>query len=269
MTGFSAEWLALREPYDAKARNTAMLDRVAAALRGRASVAVVDLACGTGATLRAIGARLPPRQHWRLVDNDLGLLARASALARPPDVTVSARAIDLARDLELALDGPADLVTTSALLDLVSAAWVERLAVEVAARRLLFYAALTYQGRASLEPAEPFDLEILASVNRHQRNDKGFGLALGPEAAQRVVRNFERVGYEVHTGASDWTLGPDDRAMQSALLAGWASAAQELGGLSRAHIADWLVRRGDLIAAGRSSLSVSHVDLFATPTATR
>ena len=31
------------------------------------------------------------------------------------------------RDLELALDGPIDLVTTSSLLDLVSAEWVERL----------------------------------------------------------------------------------------------------------------------------------------------
>jgi hypothetical protein len=40
-----------------------------------------------------------------------------------------------------------DLITTSALLDLVSADWLERLTVEAAARRLPIYAALTYQGR--------------------------------------------------------------------------------------------------------------------------
>ena len=79
---------------------------------------------------------------------------------------------------------PVDLVTTSALLDLVSAEWLERLAVEAAARRLPVYAALTYQGSASLDPAEPFDLEVIAAVNRHQRRDKGFGLALGPEAGE-------------------------------------------------------------------------------------
>lgn len=269
MSAFSAEWLALREPYDRKARNADVLDAVMSAFGGRASIAVVDLACGTGSTLRAIGSRLPAHQHWRVVDNDLGLLARAAALARPPEITVVARAIDLARDLDLALDGPADLVTTSGLLDLVSVDWIDRLAVEIAARRLMFYAALTYQGRATFEPAEPFDLEMLAALNRHQRGDKGFGLALGPEAALRTVRSFERVGYEVCTGESDWRLGVDDRAIQLAVLAGWASAAEELGGLPRAQIAAWLVRRRDLVAAGRSSLRVSHVDLFATPTAMR
>jgi hypothetical protein len=269
MSGFSAEWLALREPYDRRARNVGVLDSVGAAFRDRTSIAVVDLGCGTGSTLRAIGSRLPARQHWRMVDNDLGLLARAAALASPPEVTVAARAVDLARDLELALDGPADLVTTSALLDLVSAEWIERLAVEIAARRLNFYAALIYHGRASFEPAEPFDLEMLAALNRHQRGDKGFGLALGPEAAQHTVRSFEHVGYDVSTGASDWEFGRNDRYIQFEVIAGWASAAEELGGLSRAHIAAWLVRRKELIADGRSTLRISHVDLFATPTAMR
>jgi hypothetical protein len=269
MSGFSAEWLALREPYDRKARSATVLGAVKAAFRGRSSIAVVDLACGTGSTLRAISAHLPARQDWRLVDNDLGLLARAAALARPPELTVSARAIDLVRDLELALDGPADLVTASALLDLVSAEWLERLAVETAARRLALYAALTYNGRATLEPAEPFDLEMLAAVNRHQRRDKGFGDALGPEAAQRAVRTFERIGYEVVTGASDWVFGTEDRAVQAEVLAGWAGAAEELGDLSRTQIAAWLARRRDLIAAGRATMRVGHVDLFATPTAMR
>jgi len=52
VSGFSAEWLSLREPYDARARNRTVLDAVAAMVAGRTSVAVVDLACGTGATLR-------------------------------------------------------------------------------------------------------------------------------------------------------------------------------------------------------------------------
>ena len=70
MSGFSAQWLALREPYDVAARSPTVLDAVVAAFRGQMSIAVVDLACGTGATFRAIGPRLPPRQNWRLVDND-------------------------------------------------------------------------------------------------------------------------------------------------------------------------------------------------------
>jgi SAM-dependent methyltransferase len=261
---FSAQWLALREPYDRRARSADVLEKVAAAFAGRPAIAVVDLGCGTGSTVRAVGPRLPVRQRWRLVDNDLGLLAQASALGRPPDLLTEARTIDLVRDLELALDGALDLITTSALLDLVSPDWLERLVVEAAARRLPVYAALTYQGKAALEPAEPFDLEIVAAVNRHQRRDKGFGPALGPEAGLSAVRAFERVGYAVVTGASDWEFAPQDGEIQLEVLAGWASAAGELGELPQAAIDAWLARRRALVAAGCASMRVGHVDFFAT-----
>jgi len=48
MSGFSADWLTLREPYDLRARNPTVLDRVAASLEQLSSVRIVDLACGTG-----------------------------------------------------------------------------------------------------------------------------------------------------------------------------------------------------------------------------
>jgi hypothetical protein len=266
---FSARWLALREPYDRRARNAAVLNAVALAFREQSSIAVVDLACGTGATLRAIAPHLPMRQNWRLVDNDLGLLAQAAALAQPPNVTVAARTVDLARDLEFALDGPTDLMTTSALLDLVSQDWIDRLAVEAAARRLPVYAALTYQGRVELAPVEALDAAIIAAVNRHQHTNKGFGPALGPDAGGQAVRAFERVGYTILQGWSDWIFGADDSDIQAEVLAGWAGAAQELGALSPDQIAAWLARRRAHVGAGRSTMRIGHIDIFATPTATR
>jgi trans-aconitate methyltransferase len=136
MSGFAAEWLALREPIDRRARNSAVLDAVADAFGTLPSISVVDLACGTGANMRAIAARLPRRQNWRLVDNDLSLLARVPVPERTADLNVATLPIDLNHDLEAALDGPIDLVTTSALLDLVSAEWLDRLLVEAAARHL-------------------------------------------------------------------------------------------------------------------------------------
>ncbi len=269
MSGFSAEWLALREPYDFRARNAAVLDAVAKAFAAAPSISVVDLACGTGATMRAIGARLPARQNWLLVDNDLSLLAKVTTLFRPPALTVKAQPIDLARDLELALDGPLDLVTTSALLDLVSAEWLERLVVEVAVRRLPLYAALIYDGRVLLEPEDAYDSEIIAALNRHQRGDKGFGRALGPQAASRAITSFERVGYSVVQGRSVWQLAPDDRSIQLEMLGGFAAAAQDLDDLPVARIAAWLTRRNDLVTRGRSSMRVGHVDFFASPTGAR
>jgi SAM-dependent methyltransferase len=270
MSGFSAEWLALREPHDARARNREVLDAVAAAAAAAGSaIAVVDLACGTGATLRALASRLPARQDWRLVDNDLSLLARAASGASARGVTVTRIPVDLSRDLEAALDGPIDLVTTSALLDLVSADWLDRLVVEVAARRLPLYAALSYDGRVAFDPADPLDAAVIAAVNRHQQTDKGFGPALGPGAAEAAIAGFKKANYTVVHGRSDWRLAPRDHEIQRDMLAGWAGAAREIGALSLADAAAWLTRRRDLVAAGRSTITVGHVDLFARPIGTR
>ena len=269
MSGFSAYWLTLREPFDARARNPSVLDAVAIALERYSLVRIVDLACGTGSTFRALGARLPPRQNWKLVDNDLGLLARAKAALHSQDVVINAVPLDLNRDLEAALDGPVDLVTTSALLDLVSESWLDRLTVEVAARSIPFYAALSYNGFVELVPADPLDAAVIAAVDAHQRTDKGFGPALGPAAANTAIARFESLGYSVTHGRSDWFIGPDDRDMQIEVLSGWASAAREIDALTLADAAAWLTRRRDIVTAGRSSLRVGHVDVFATPIGTR
>jgi hypothetical protein len=268
MSGFSADWLTLRESHDLRARNPTVLDAVAAALEPLSSVRIVDLACGTGSTLRALSPHLPASQNWKLIDNDLGLLARAKATPLAKHVTVTPVPLDLNRDLEAALDGPVDLVATSALLDLVSKTWLDRLAVEIAARSIPLYAALSYDGRITFTPSDPFDAAIADAVNAHQRTDKGFGPALGPAAATFAIARFEALGYSVVQGTSDWMMGPEDRDMQTEILAGWASAARDMG-LSPADTATWLTRRRAAIAAGCASLQVGHIDFFSTPSATR
>jgi hypothetical protein len=265
---FSAAWLEMREPYDRRARDAAIIKAAVAALADRPSVTVADLACGTGSTFRALMPRIKTRQNWRLVDNDLSLLARTPQ-STPPNVNVATVPIDLSLDLEAALDGPVDLVTTTALLDLVSDDWLQRFVVEIAARRLPVYAALSYDGRVEISPADSADKKIIAAVNTHQRTDKGFGPALGPTAAEAAIKRFERVGYSVVHGQSDWMFAPHDRDIQLELLSGWAAAARDIGDVPLPDVIGWLTRRRDLVAAGHSSIRVGHVDLFAQPIATR
>ena len=269
MSGFSAEWLALREPHDLRARNPVVLDAVTTALEGLSPLRIVDLACGTGSTMRALGPYLPAGQSWKLIDNDLGLLARAKATPLATGATVTAVLLDLNRDLEATLDGPVDLVATSALLDLVAEAWLDRFAVEIAVRGIPLYAALSYDGRIGFTPSDPLDAAITAAVNAHQRTDKGFGPALGPAATPFALARFKALGYTIVHGLSDWVMGPGDHDMQTELLAGWASAAHEIGTLSRADTNAWLARRRKSVAAGQSSLQVGHVDFFAAPRTTR
>jgi len=269
VSGFSADWLILREPYDLRARSRDIIAAVAASVATLPSVHIVDLACGTGATVRALTSHLQPRQIWRLADNDLGLLGRANAMALGDNVKITAIPLDLNRDLEAALDGAVDLVTTSAFLDLVSKGWLDRLSTEIAARSIPFYAALTYDGRIDITPNDPADAAIVAAINKHQATDKGFGVALGPDAASYAIAAFDGLGYAVTHRRSDWTMAPDDRDIQLEIFDGWAGAAREIGALSLADAASWLTRRRANVAAGTSSLRVGHVDLFAIPTARR
>jgi hypothetical protein len=261
VSGFSAQWLALREAHDRSARSQAVLDALAASFAGTPAIAVTDLGCGTGSTMRAT-AGLLPRPQWRLVDNDETLLALAAAGA-PHGARVTTLAVDIAQHLEEAI-GEADLVTMSALLDLVSAAWLDRLVAALVGRRCPLYAALSYDGEVALNPASRHDATVIAAVNRHQLTDKGFGPALGPGAARIAPETLRRKGFAVVEGRSDWMLGTKARDMQMELLAGWAGAAREIG-VCTATLDAWLTERSDHVAAGRSEMRVGHVDFFASP----
>jgi hypothetical protein len=265
MSGFSAEWLALREPLDLRARNAGVLDAVAAAFQGRHALSIVDLGSGTGSTVRALSARLPKAQAWRLVDNDPVLLSDAFAFERPADVAVETQQFDLNGDVGPLFDGGVDLVTASALLDLVSEPWLANLAAAAAARSLPVYMALSYDGRATFSSADPLDAPVVAAVNTHQRGNKGFGPALGPRAAAAATTIFPALGYSIMQGESDWVATAGDAESQIELLRGWLHAAGETGELSRDALDGWFARRSRAVAAGELTLTVGHVDFFAQP----
>ena len=93
------------------------------------------------------------------------------------------------------------------------------------------------------------------------RFDTRIGPALGMRAAGAAETSFEAHGYELRVATSDWLIAPKDRAMQEALLDGWLGAALEIAPESRAALTSWHGRRRAHVLAGRSSLTVGHVDL--------
>jgi SAM-dependent methyltransferase len=269
MTGFSADWLALREPMDAASRSPDLTAELLAWRQRLDRLTVLDLACGTGANVRFLAPLLGGEQHWRLVDLDPPLLAYGESLLRQwtaergMNLALDWRLLDLRQDWER-LDLPdVNLVTASALLDLVSAEWLERLARRCWEWRAAVFIVLSYDGSIAWEPALAGDERIRVLVNRHQRTDKGFGPALGPDAAPVMAAMLERLGYQVELGLSPWRLEPEQAAMQTALLKGWIKAAKQLDPEANGWLEDWSVHRRCLIERGNSWLYVGHWDLFA------
>lgn len=249
---FSADWLALREPADAAARDDALVVALAEWAAARPGVTVLDIGCGTGSTLRALHARLPGAR-WRLADHDPVLLSLAAAEARRLSAEAETAQVDLAAGLEAALSPAPDLVTASAFFDLCSADWIDRFAAAARAAGAAVYAALSYDGREAWTPPHAEDDAVLAAFLRDMRRDKGLGPALGAEAGAHLARRLEAEGYAVRIADSPWRLtAPRDARLMAALSGGIADAA----GASD----DWRVAR-----AGSQAATVGHIDVLALP----
>ncbi len=287
MSDFSADWLAQREAIEATARSVQLSDALCRGLARESPLKIVDLATGTGANLRYLAPRLGGQQEWLLVDQDAKLISelpnQMCRWAKESGFTVEVRAeytligaasfecrfrllaLDLATKLyQLPLQG-SHLTTASALLDLVSLNWLDRLVARCQTARTVVLFVLTYDGRIVWTPADDDDEFISELVNRHQRTDKGFGAALGPTATQAYIEHLTNRRYLVHSQPSEWRLGPQQRALQLELLQGWAQASLELQPESYARIQVWTQRRRAHIRAGRSSLIVGHADVLGWP----
>jgi SAM-dependent methyltransferase len=278
MSGFSPDWLALRETADHAARAPDIARQVFEHFAAAPSITVADLGCGTGSNLRAMAEHLPARQTWRLVDWDHRLLDAArgrlvawadDALTDGADLSLrkDARHIalhleqaDLAQDFESVLDRPADLITATAFFDLVSAQWIDDFCAALARRRLPLYAILTYDGQEQWSPPHPSDARMLAAFHAHQQSHKGFGPAAGPFAAAHLARALEEQGYRVTSAPSPWRLGEGERALMGELARGAAEAVRETGLVGADDVASWRTAR-----ERAESCVIGHVDIFARP----
>jgi len=259
-----AAWLGLREAADAAARDTALVDAVRERLPAGGPLAIHDLGTGTGSLLRWLAPRLPGPQHWVLYDRDPELLARAAAGAVTSadglPVTVVTRCTDLTRLTPADLAG-ADLVTASALLDMLTAEEVDRVVAACAGHPTLFMISVT--GRVRLTPGDPLDAEVAAAFNDHQRRTVDGRRLLGPDAVDAAAAAFAAHGVPVRAGRSPWRLGPEQAELAAEWFRGWLGAACEQRPDLADRTAGYARRRLAEAAAGRLRVLVDHRDLLA------
>lgn len=290
MTGFSAQWLALREPADHRARNVKLrqelvqyFERTQPGLGRSAQTPfrITDLGCGSGSNLRALAESLPDYQHWTLIDYDPALLNAARTAIKnwvnsiePADtenqstsplqitkhgkhITVNFVQVDLAKNIEHVLAEKTDLVTAAAFFDLVSADWLVRFCQSLS---VPLYTVLTYDGIEKWLPAHYSDQSVLAAFHSHQQTDKGFGVSAGPGAIEIMRTHLSARGFIVHLERSPWLLDAADQSLMQALATGSAHAVAETNLVSASDLTAWLAAR-----MTAHSCEIGHWDLFATP----
>ena len=276
---FGADWLALREPFDAAARESSSLlvARLRALRPGPEPWRVMDLGCGTGANWRWLAPRLGGEQQWLALDHDAALLRAwplptgAEAPLDEPvrwrgvyfDATLLRREAELAHGLHALPWAAVQLVTASALLDLAGAEWLDELVRRATDARATLFFALNVDGEHDWTPTVADDAWIGELFAAHQGRDKGLGPALGARAVPWLKQALCDRGYRVALGRSDWHVRREDQAMKTAMIEGFARAAIEQEPTQAPLVRAWRARR--LRKLGWGSLRVGHLDLLAWP----
>lgn len=264
----SSTWLALREPVDARSRSFGLAGEVASALAGAREVTIHDIGSGTGAFPRWFAPRLTGRQRWVLHDRDLDLLGQVAA--RPPTmpdgtpVPYSTRWGEIS-DLRPVNLADASLVTSSALLDVLTREEVEHLVALVAAVRAPALFSLTVTGQVRLSPQEPFDQDVRRAFNAHQRRLVGGRALLGPDAPSVLTSAARARGLRVAAKRTPWVLLGSDGPLLGEWLRGWLEAAVEHDPSLATEMESYRRRRMAQVRSRRLRVWVDHVDLLVRP----
>jgi hypothetical protein len=260
----SPEWLDLRESADAAARSRELVRHLRGRIPAYGPVVIHDLACGSGSMGRWLAPLLPAPQRWILHDRDHDLLALAEAEPPGPGVTVETRLSDVTR---LGRDdfAEASLLTSSALLDLLTADELAALVEACVGAGCPALLTLSVTGRVQLLPADPLDARIAVAFEQHQRRMTPRGRLLGPAAVDDAVEAFRGLGAEVVVKPTPWRLGRDDAGLAAEWLTGWVDAACEQEPALAVGVDLYRRRRLREAEAGRLAVTVGHADLLVLP----
>ena len=252
----AADWLALRRAADTVARDRA-LDLVAEWVGSAPetdALTIVDVGAGTGANRAYLEPRLPRAARWVLLDHDADLLA-ASAAVHTERVAGGIGELD-----DLIRTHHPQLVTCSALLDLLTAAELDELADVLLSHRVPALFSLTVDGSVVLDPPHPQDAELSDAFNAHQARAGRPGSGAAGHLADRCAR----LGLDVRRADTPWLLDAAAAPLIHRLLTERVEAAVEaFPELARVG-AEWLAARLASLDDGRLRVRVGHVDLLIT-----
>ena len=260
------DWLAARVAADDAARVatvTTLLPKLSRYLIEAAgpggTVQIIDLGAGTGANQRWLAPRLPIRQRWLHLDHN-PVISRSLPL--PAETVIVDEGVEALGQLLTRAGGDRQLVTCSALLDVLTTEQIQAVCRGVIDNRVPAFFSLTVTGGLRFSPADAHDQLLLAAFNDHQRRA---GRA-GPEATTLTVNLLRAAEFAVTTQETPWRLTAEsghafiDQMLEERL----AAAVAQDPALTRTATA-WLGLRRSQLAAGLLRLELDHCDILGLP----
>jgi hypothetical protein len=260
-----SNWLAARVAADTAARAATLKTLVPdlinyLALTGdhQDTLEIIDLGAGTGANQRWLAPQLPFRQRWVHLDHD-PIISRSLPL--PDDTMIIDDSVEALSRLLSRGDGR-QLVTCSAVLDVLPMAQLKAVCRAVIDNRVPALFSLTVTGTLGVVPSHPDDQPLLDAFNDHQRRA---GRA-GPEAASMAAEALRAADFDVRCQETPWQLtAASGRAFVGQVLKERLHAAvSQYPGLAEAANA-WLELRRSQLALGIMRVELGHGDILALP----
>jgi hypothetical protein len=260
------DWLAARVAADDAARAATVstllpeLSRYLIEAAGPGgTVQIIDLGAGTGANQRWLAPRLPIRQRWLHLDHN-PVISRSLPLAAETEIVDES--VEALGELLTRSSGDRQLVSCSALLDVLTTEQIQAVCRAVIVNRVPAFFSLTVTGGLRLSPADAHDQLLLAAFNDHQRRA---GRA-GPEATTLTVNLLRAAEFTVTTQETPWRLTAEsglafvDQMLEERL----AAAVAQDPALARTAAA-WLELRRAQLAAGLLRIELDHCDILGLP----
>lgn len=288
-TQFATDWLEERYRFDVAARNPSVEAACLQYFSKATDIRIIDIGAGSGANLVYLADKLPPLQHWALLDLNPKLLKAARTriknwgIAKGYEVSEHGDQISLerpARRIEVQLVHGSmlklakifnlssyHLATASAVLDLLTADMADQLLKTLHTHRLALLATLNYQ-QMEYFPREKADKRFIKQYEEHMQREQDFGRALGPACVahlQQVYQNLPTGTFQM--GPSRWQIEPSDQDMHLHLLHFLEKSLISLPANQQSPQAlhEWLDRKRAFLQARQLRLTVEHQDCFAAP----
>ena len=219
---FSNAWLSSREPYDNLARTKYICDIIKDHHR------ILDLGSGTGSFLRWCLLNKINFSEFLMIDNDFKLLDKFSSLTstfcKKHDIEFSkitnkhyslrknkkihsSKVILSRKDIDSQIDliNDFDIISLSALSDLLSSKFLSRIFKYIHKDKILYFS-ICFNGKISWNKPHSFDKYILTAFNRDQQKKKGTQISLGFKSINKIQTLSKKYNYKCKKFNSSWIL---------------------------------------------------------------